>query len=262
MPHAVFSHANGYPSGAYTPLFNALEERGLPDITPFDHRPLWSESPAPTFLSWQTYAQDLIDSLDGLERPLWMVGHSMGAAAGVLANHRRPDLFAGLVLIDPVLPPTTVWLMARVMNFLRPNGTAIVQRALKRPHHFETLESAFAFYRGKRVFSEFSDEALKAYVVAAHSDDGEGVKLRYSGAWEACVYRSVPNVAGALRSIDKPCLVVAGKQSYVLTSRTARWIRRCNQSIDIQSAAGGHLLPLEAPDRCADMIASFVKANS
>ncbi|MEC8112556.1 MAG: alpha/beta hydrolase, partial [Pseudomonadota bacterium] len=142
------------------------------------------------------------------------------------------------------------------------NGTAIVQRALKRPHHFETLESAFAFYRGKRVFSEFSDEALKAYVVAAHSDDGEGVKLLYSGAWEACVYRSVPSVAGALRSVDKPCLVIAGEQSYVLTSRTARWIRRCNQSIDIQSAAGGHLLPLEAPDRCADMIASFVKANS
>ena len=74
MPHAVFSHANGYPSGAYAPLFNALEERGLPDITPFDHRPLWSESPAPTFLSWRTYAQDLIDSLDGLEHPLWLVG--------------------------------------------------------------------------------------------------------------------------------------------------------------------------------------------
>lgn len=261
MPHAVFSHANGYPSGAYTLLFDALAERGLSDITPFDHRPLWSGDPAPTFLSWRTYAQDLIDHLEGSAHPMWLVGHSMGAAAGVLANQRRPDLFSGLVLIDPVLPPTSVWLMARVMNFLRPNGTAIVQRALKRPHYFESFESAFAFYRAKRVFSDFNDEALKAYVMAAHSDNGEGVQLRYSGAWEACVYRSVPSVVGALRSIDKPCLVIAGEQSYVLTSRTVSWIQRCNQGIDVQRAEGGHLLPLEAPDRCADMIASYVIAN-
>ena len=262
MPHAIFSHANGYPSGAYAPLFDALEKRGLSDITPFDHRPLWADSPAPTFLSWRTYAQDLIDSLEGAEHPVWLVGHSMGGAAGVLAHQRRPDLFAGLVLIDPVLPPTAVWLMARVMNFFRPNGTAIVQRALKRPHHFETFEAAFTFYRGKRVFSDFSDEALRAYVMAAHSKDGEGVKLRYSGAWEACVYRSVPSVAGALRAVDKPCLVIAGEESYVLTPRTVKWIQRCNQRIDIQSAAGGHLLPLEAPDLCAEMIASYVETNS
>ena len=112
------------------------------------------------------------------------------------------------------------------------------------------------------MFSDFSDEALRAYVMAAHSKDGEGVKLRYSGAWEACVYRSVPSVAGALRAVDKPCLVIAGEESYVLTPRTVKWIQRCNQRIDIQSAAGGHLLPLEAPDRCADMIASYVEANS
>ena len=103
MPHAVFSHANGYPSGAYAPLFNALEKRGLPDITPFDHRPLWSESPAPTFLSWQTYAQDLIDSLDGLEHPV--DGRSLhGSRCRRAGSSEAPRLFAGLVLIDPVLP--------------------------------------------------------------------------------------------------------------------------------------------------------------
>ena len=262
MPPVLFSHANGYPSGAYRQLFEALSNEGLSDVTPFDHRPLWSEEPAPTFLPWRTYAQDLINHLDGSERPVWLLGHSMGAAAGVLANQMRPDLFTGLVLLDPVLPPTSVWIMARVMNLLRPNGTSIVQRALKRPHHFDSFDAAFAFYRSKRVFSDFTDEALRAYVTAAHQDaGGEGVTLRYSGAWEACVYRSVPNVAGALKAIDKPCLVVAGKQSYVLTARTAKWITRCNQGIDIQSTEGGHLVPMEAPERCAGLIAAYIAAN-
>lgn len=262
MPDIVFSHANGYPCGSYTQLFSALHNRGLSNVSPFDHRPLWSAEPAPTFLPWRTYAQDLINHLDGSERPVWLLGHSMGAAAGVLANQMRPDLFTGLVLLDPVLPPTSVWIMARVMNLLRPNGTPIVQRALKRPHHFDSFDAAFAFYRSKRVFSDFTDEALRAYVTAAHQDaGGEGVTLRYSGAWEACVYRSVPNVAGALKSIDKPCLVVAGKQSYVLTARTAKWITRCNQGIDIQSTEGGHLVPMEAPERCAGLIAAYIAAN-
>ena len=84
MPPVLFSHANGYPSGAYRQLFEALSNEGLSDITPFDHRPLWSEEPAPTFLPWRTYAQDLINHLDGSERPVWLLGHSMGAAAGVL----------------------------------------------------------------------------------------------------------------------------------------------------------------------------------
>lgn len=263
MPQIVFSHANGYPSGAYLPLFEELAGKGLSNISAYDHRPLWADGPAPTFLSWRTYAKDLIQHVEGLPEPCWLLGHSMGAAAGVLANQQRPDLFSGLVLIDPVLPRTSVWLLARFMNLLRPNGTVMVQRALKRPEQFSSFEAAFDFYRSKKVFSGFSDDALHAYVNAAHSPEGaEGVTLRYSGAWEACVYRSVPSVAGALKSINKPCLIIAGSQSYVLNASTLKWIRRRNSDLDVQQIEGGHLVPLEAPARCADAIARYITVHS
>jgi sigma-B regulation protein RsbQ len=48
------------------------------------------------------YASDVIEIADALELgPMVFVGHSVSAMMGVLASVRRPDLFAGLVLIGP-----------------------------------------------------------------------------------------------------------------------------------------------------------------
>ncbi|GIR69564.1 MAG: hypothetical protein CM15mP74_08150 [Halieaceae bacterium] len=43
------------------------------------------------------------------------------------------------------------------------------------------------------------------------------MRLRYSGAWEACVYRSVPRMTPSLSALTCPVLIVAGDASTVLT---------------------------------------------
>ncbi|GIR69562.1 MAG: hypothetical protein CM15mP74_08130 [Halieaceae bacterium] len=100
----IFSHANGYPAGSYRVLTEAIGTQY--SIRPFDHRPLWGEPPPGQFLSWQTYANDLIERIEADQAgPVWLIGHSMGAASGILAAARRPELFAGIVALDPVLVP-------------------------------------------------------------------------------------------------------------------------------------------------------------
>ena len=47
------------------------------------------------------YANDVIEICDGLGRPVTFVGHSVSSTIGVLAAVKRPELFAGLVLICP-----------------------------------------------------------------------------------------------------------------------------------------------------------------
>ena len=106
----LFSHANGYPPGSYRILLNALGEYLGQPVSTHAHRPLVSSEPAPTFLTWQTYASDLIGRIEGDEQgPVWLIGHSMGAASAILAAARRPDLFSGIVALDPVLVPTRIW---------------------------------------------------------------------------------------------------------------------------------------------------------
>ena len=254
----LFSHANGYPAGSYRLLTETIGRQC--ETRPFDHRPLWGEPPPGQFLSWQTYASDLIERIetDGAG-PVWLVGHSMGAASGILAAARRPDLFAGIVALDPVLVPTRIWAWSVLINRLMPDAMPIVKRALARPHEFDDVDSAFAFYRGKRVFSAISDEVLRDYVEAGHTVNAAGQAcLRYSGAWEACVYRSVPRMTPALRALTCPVHIVAGDTSNVLTPATLEWARRLNPRISSVMLPGGHLLPLESPGLCAEQTLAFI----
>jgi len=256
----LFAHANGYPPESYRSLLAAMEQALAAPVATHAHRPLTTSAAAPTFLSWQVYASDLIARIEADARgPVWAIGHSMGAASAILAAARRPELFSGIVALDPVLVRTRVWLMSRIMRLLKPDAMPIVRRALARPHEFSSEQAAFDFYRGKRVFSGVRDDVLMDYVIAGHTAESEGgVRLRHSGAWEACIYRSVPRMTPALRSLRCPMLVVAGERSDVLQRETLNWVLKQNRVISAQSLPGGHLLPLESPETCAGVASKFI----
>ena len=181
----LFSHANGYPPESYRALLNNLGTQLGVEGNTHAHRPLVSGGPAPTFLSWQVYASDLIDRIErDAPGPVWLVGHSMGAASAILAAARRPELFSGIVALDPVLVPSRIWFWSRIFSFFKPDAVPIVARALARPHSFASRQAAFDFYRSKRVFAQIRDEVLMDYVAAGHRETAEGeLVLRHSGAW-------------------------------------------------------------------------------
>ena len=259
----LFSHANGYPPESYRALLHDLGKRLGVEVNTHAHRPLVSDGPAPTFLSWQVYASDLIDRIErDASGPVWLIGHSMGAASAILAAARRPDLFSGIVALDPVLVPTRIWFWSRTFSFFKPDAVPIVARALARPHRFKSAQAAFDFYRSKRVFPQIRDEVLMDYVTAGHRETAEGeLVLRHSGAWEACIYRSVPRMTRPLRSVTCPMLVVAGDASNVLDAERLAWAKSLNKRVDVMSLPGGHLLPLEAPEACARVAAEFISAH-
>lgn len=258
-PTVVFLHANGYPPGSYRLLLEPLAAQLR--LATVEHRPLWDARPPPRVLDWGHYADDLLATLAReLPGPVWLMGHSMGAVTGVLAASRAPERVAGLIALDPVLLPEVAWLGARIANLTRSDRLAIVRRALSRPHTFESFETAFAFYRDKRAFQRLSDAALWDYVLAGHTEaQGHGVSLRWSGAWEACVYRSAPLVWRRLRRLQLPMLGIAGRDSDVLPgSIRLRWQRAVPQ-LELEVLEGGHLIPLEQPEACAARILEFFR---
>jgi len=255
---AYFAHANGYPSGSYRALLSELTP--ALDVIAIEHRPLWSDEPAPTFLSWQVYADDLIQRIEeDAGYPVWVIGHSMGAASAALAAAKRPELFLGIVALDPVLIPSKIWFWSLIYNRLKPNGIPMIAKALSRPHRFEDHQTAFDFYRSKRVFSNVDDEVLMDYVLAGHElAAGGGVSLRHPGAWEACIYRSVPRMTRALRGLTCPMAILAGADSNVLSSSRLEWAQNLNHRITTKIIPGGHLLPLEHPAECAREILDVI----
>ena len=259
-PALCFAHANGYPPQSYRPLFDVLGTRF--HIGAVEHRPLWGGPEPPGRVHWRVFAEDLSTALARhYARPVWVLGHSMGATAAALAAARSPALFAGLVLLDPVLlPRRLVWGM-RLLPWRALRRLPMIRKALARPRHFRDHREAFDFYRGKRAFRHFSDAALMHYVRASKTAQGPGgVQLRYPGSWEAAVYASPPWMRGALRRLRLPTLGLRGAASDTLSQAMfARW-QRWQPSALLRETPGGHLFPLEHPEQTGRLILESVAA--
>ena len=257
-PTLVFSHANGYPPETYRALLEPLVDTF--DIYTIEHRPFWSDQQPPTYLPWNQYVADLISTLDAAEKgPVVLVGHSMGAVISMQTALVRPDLCSKLVVIDPVLVPWGWWFVNQALMRGLGRDFPMATKAQSRPHEFLGYQEAFDFYRSKRPFSGISDEVLWDYVRAGHAsrDDGS-IVLRWSGAWEACVYRSAPSFMGSLRKIHKPICGIVGDASNVVRPLVKRRWQRVMPQLELHTLEGGHLIPLEKPVACSELIKQFL----
>ena len=260
-PAVLFAHANGYPPASYRTLLEPLSKSFR--VLTVEHRPFWDAGPAPRTQPWTVYADDLLTTLEReLDEPLFLLGHSMGAVIGMLAALKNPQRFRGLVALDPVLLPFNIWLPSQILRAVG-KELPMVRQALGRPRHFDSHDAAFAFYRSKRPFQRISDDVLWDYVRAGHAPAASGgVDLRWTGAWEACVYRSAPSMFRRLGGLRIPMLGIVGRDSAVFRPESiARW-RRAVPEVEVQTVEGGHLVPLENPAPCARLIEEFLSVQS
>ncbi len=257
-PLIVFAHANGYPPESYRMLLAPLLAQYR--VATLEHRPFWDDGVAPRTLDWKVYAGDLLTTLEReVDEPVFLLGHSMGATIGMLAALQAPNLFRGLVALDPVLLPAKYWVVGQVMRALG-KDLPMIRSALGRPHNFDSFQAAHDFYRGKRPFRRISDTVLSDYVHAGHVELQDGtVALRWSGAWEACVYRSAPMMYHRLRHLKLPAMAVVGCESEVFGSDSLNIWNRLGNSKGVREVEGGHLVPLESPEVCADYVADFIE---
>lgn len=181
----------------------------------------------------------------------------MGGAISVLIASKAPELVKGIVALDPVTINAPFLTFSKLAFRLWPNKPKMIKGALGRPHHFESHDAAFSFYRTKRAFAAIADKELMDFVLAAHAASNEGVSLRYSGAWEACVYRSPPNLWRKIEKLKVPLHVVGGTSSYVITPSVADRLRAIPR-VDFHALEAGHLLPLEKPSETAALVRQFI----
>ena len=249
--HITFLHANGFPPGTYASFLSEISSLGR--ISTLEHRPLWTKE-APKFLNWGVYADDAIKTLEReVKSPVWLVGHSMGGAISLLIARKAPHLVKGVVGLDPVTISSRFLAFSRMAFRLWPDKPKMIRGALGRPHQFDSHRTAFEFYRTKRAFSDVADKELMDYVWAAHAPSDNGVDLRYSGAWEACVYRSPPNLWRCLDRIKKPIHILGGEHSYVIVPNVAERLKQL-KNVQFNSIDAGHLMPMEKPQETAAFV--------
>lgn len=257
--------ANGFPPDVYRPLLEPFTARYR--VLCLLPRPLWNPPPDPDGLtSWRQFAADLLEGLRAHNlTDVIAVGHSMGGVHSLLAALAEPQRFRALILLDPtILPPLTL----AAIRLLRAVGMGqrfpLVRGALRRRAHFASAEEAFAYWRGKPLFRNWSDEVLRLYVegLTCPAPDG-GVTLRWSPQWEARAYqtiftevwREVPRLRGVL-----PILVLRGAQTNTFVAASERRMRRLLPEATYVTLQGhGHLFPMSAPQEAQQIIATWLR---
>jgi pimeloyl-ACP methyl ester carboxylesterase len=211
-------------------------------------------------------ADDLLDGMrrHGLDRVIGL-GHSFGAVATLLAAVREPARFRALCFLDPtMLPPAVMDDLRRQRARGEMSFRPLVQGALKRRSAFATEAEAFAYWRVKPLFADWTDDAVGRYTKSMlRPAVGGGFTLAWSAAWEAWYYMSFHTESwAALDALDPaiPLLVARGERSDTFFAEAEALMRVKRPGVVCRVMPGrGHLFPQAAPGETAHEILAWLE---
>ncbi|MFT3955121.1 MAG: alpha/beta hydrolase [Piscinibacter sp.] len=266
-PPIVFSHANGFPAGTYRVLFETWRAAGhaVHAVERFGHDPAY-----PVTSNWPKLRDQLIHFAEReVKAPALFIGHSLGGLLSLLAVCRRPDLAAGLVMIDS--PVITGW---RAHSLQVVKATGLVRRvspgrvSRTRRHEWPTRDAVRQHFAGKAVFARWDPRVLEDYVQSGFDEQGGKLVLGFDRAIETHIYDTLPHHLGTLLRRHPPkCPVgfLAGTQSAEMRQGGFDASHRL-AGANFRTLEGTHLFPMESPDETArtvlELVAGFTHSVS
>lgn len=254
-PKIVFAHANSFPAGTYRLLFEDWRAAGHEVLAPdrLGHDPRF-----PVTSNWRHLRDELIGFIeDRAGGPAWLVGHSLGGLLSLMVACKRPDLAAGLVLLDS--PVITGW-RAHSVHLLKRSG--LIQKvspgkiAQGRRCHWPDRAAVRAHFASKSLFARWDPQVLDDYVACGVVDGPQGVELAFRREVEAHIYNTLPHHLGSLLHRSPPqCPVgfIAGTHSVEMRQGGTAGARALagHRFLRIE---GPHLYPMEKPHETAGLV--------
>lgn len=253
----VFSHANGFPAGTYGVLFDAWRAAGWHVLAPekFGHDPRY-----PVTSNWPHLRDELVDfvRIHAAGRPAMLVGHSLGGYLSLLAACHRPEIAAGVLLIDS--PVVGGWRAhsVRVIKAAGLIGRVSPGKVSKtRRDRWPSAEAALAHFAAKPAFARWDPRVLQAYIAAgtepAGPGPGDGVRLAFRREVETHIYNTLPHHFDRVLHRHPPACPVhflGGTQSAEVRQVGLALTRAVTRG-RLRWLDGTHLFPMEHPETTA-----------
>ena len=252
-PAILFGHGNGLNAGMWAAVVPHLQHRF--HCYGIDLRGHGAVGPRDTSYSVDRdrFAEDVMACVEHVGAPVCYGGHSLGGAAVVYAVLRRPELFRGLWLFEPVVVP-------RGAFDERPKPSFLIEVARRRRMAFDSVDDAVARLSAKPPFSGCDPVAVRAYLeIGTYPAEG-GVRLSCTGENEARVFGSDELVDfEQLAAVTMPAVIVAGgeaDEAHAIPAQVAPLIAQAlgNARFELHPDLS-HFGPMEAP---AAMAASII----
>jgi pimeloyl-ACP methyl ester carboxylesterase len=186
-------------------------------------------------------AEDLVALVEELGGPALLVGHSMSAAACVIAAARRPDLVSGLVLLGP---------FAREPK-INPVMKGLFRLAMLQPWA-KVVWNAYlpSLYAGRKP-QDFAEH--RAAMMAALDRPG---RLR---AFTRTTHTSHAPAEAALANVEAPALVVMGEldPDFPDPEAEASWLADALGAERLMVPEAGHYVHSQRPDLVVPAVVAF-----
>jgi len=280
MPQKIFSFggtvgnpvinvapANGFVPETYIPMMRSfLDSYQAVSLLP---RTLWGDRLPPEVTptsDWGWIGEDLLAGIQRHEiQNLIAIGHSSGGIGTLLAALQEPQHFRALILLDPVIPTRKqCQMMAQVKSAGTADQLPLTQMALRRRSSFESIEEAYQRFRGKGLFADWPDEAVRLYAEYGTQSSENGVRsLTWPPEWEAYIFSTVHtqiwDLLPRVQDLGIPLLIASGGSSDTFIPEAIEDVRELIPRATYRSIEGhGHLFPQSAPAETAAMVAEWL----
>jgi len=265
----LFLHANGFPAGVYRRFLDRLAAAAPVEAFAVIETPPGT----PAALRWRRMREQVearLLALDAGQPGTMLVGHSMGGYLALMAAARALPAHHPIVLVDSPIPaPGRGALLSFVQRtgLIRRLGPARI--AARRRHTWQDRAEARDFFAGKPFVARWAPGVLDDFVEHALRDLPSpgpavqaGTTLRIPREEERDIYAGLPHREAAralqrLRAAGNPVGFVAGSSSEEM--RMAGWEHNRRLFGDrFVTVDAGHLVPLEAPEECAQAVLSLL----
>lgn len=264
-PLLHWAPANGFPTSSYRPIIDRLTERYR--VINLPPRALWPGAGPPPDRpgSWEDLADDFVAGLEqhGLDGVV-AVGHSFGGVMSLVAAARHRRLFRGLALLDPTILGDEIFAQFRIAqaNGWKSAAHPLARRTRERRARFASYAEAVAFFRTRKLFADWSDGVVEAFVEGMLQPDGDGCyRLALSPEWEAYYYESIYlGIWDDIGRLDPslPILAAGGAESDTFLPETRARFQAQVPWAEMAVVDGGHLFPQSTPGQTAAVLTEWL----
>ncbi|WP_049018842.1 alpha/beta fold hydrolase, partial [Burkholderia multivorans] len=154
----------------------------------------------PVTRDWPHLVEQLLDDIGSrYERPVWLVGHSLGGYLSLMAALKKPHWVRGVVMLDsPIIAGwragalrATQW--AGLDERLSPAAATRNRRT-----HWASRDEAWRHFREKPAFARWDERMLADYIdYGIPQVDADGTRaLAFDRQIEYLIYRTLPHTLG------------------------------------------------------------------
>lgn len=261
-PSLLLLHATGFHARLWDQVVAALPD-STHVIAP-DHRGHGRSFKPASLSDWAATSDALLPLVDRFAgTPLVGCGHSMGSYVLSRLAAERPDAFRHIFLIDPVIMNPVFYAHAASEPVPDPSEHPVARRR----NRWDGWEAMLASFAERPPYAHWQPEVLADYCRYGllPAADGEGWELACPPRLEASVYLGAAHTDpyAWLGRIAAPSTVIRAKSGERANnldfSVSPSWPglgAQLGSVRDEQWAELSHFIPMEAPRRIADLIAT------